>query len=313
MRNRLFKKIFVLVVFIFLLSVFACGTAKTVSRASVDAINATADFIIPDEKPVLKKKVVIAPVINQSGIKMNLDEKMRQALISYLSQDEFLLINRSVKGSDETFNPRTLQYGIVIDPEQVTKAQEAGMNILVSCVFHPIESEIKRKGIWPFRKNRRIIDISISINAIDTTNNTFAVSKNESISLRTNEKDPDDTIEWEPDINLIEKGVHSVLEKLSDFTSEKLRQYPWQSRIYGSDNNTYIIKAGHDVDINQSTVFELYSKGESIKSATGDEYSTLGDKLGETGVISISRDESVLEITPDSEKNKKIEIIRAKR
>lgn len=313
MGDGLFKKIFVLVILVFLPAMFACGTAKTLSNAGADAVTATADLLIPDKKPILKKKVLIAPVINQSGINNNMGEDIREVLISNLYQDKFLLIKKLSKASEEKFNPRTLQYGIVIDTDQVAQAQEAGMNILISCIFHPIETEIKRKGIWPLRENKRIISISISINAIDTTNNTFIVSENESISMKTDEEDPDDTIEWKPDISLIEKGVNSVLEKLSDYTSEKLRQYSWQSKVYKTENNMYIIKAGKDVGINQNTIFELYAKGEPITSFTGNEYFTLGNKLGETGVISLSQGESVLGITLDSDQNKNIEVIRVKR
>jgi hypothetical protein len=313
MMNGFFKKLSVPVFFLFLFSLFACGTAKTVYRAGADTVNAAAHLIIPGEKPVLKKKVLVAPVINQTGINSGLDEIIRQGLISYLEKDKYLLVSRLEKAGDEKFNPRTLQYGIVIDNEQVKKAQEAGMNILISCVFHPIELDIERKGIWPFRKNRRIVGVSISVNAIDTTDNTLVVSKNESVSLKTDEINPDDTIEWKTDINLIERGVNSVLKGLSTIILEEITQHPWQSMVNKSDSDTYIIKAGHDVGIDNNTVFELYAKGESIKSFTRDEYYILGDKLGEAHARSISKDESVLGITPGSEQFINAEIIRVKR
>ena len=313
MTNGLIKKLSVLLFFLFLLPLFACGTAKTVYRAGADTINAATDLITFADKPVLKKKVLVAPAINQTGIRRDLDEKIMQSLISYLGEDEYLLISRLDKGSDANFNPRTLQYGIVIDNEQVKKAQEYGMNILISCVLHPIELDIKRKGIWPFRKTRRIVDVSISVNAIDTTNNTLVVSKNETVSLKTDDINPDDTIEWKPDINLIESGINSVIEELSTLVLKKLTQHPWQSRVYKSESDAYVIKAGHDIGINEDTVFELYAKGETIGSFTGDEYSILGDKLGEVRAESVSKDRSVLRINPGNERFKNAEIIRAKR
>lgn len=236
-----------------------------------------------------------------------------QGLISYLGEDDYLLVYRIEKGSNDKFNPRTLQYGIVIDNEQVKIAQENGMNILISCVLHPVEQDIKRKGFWPYRKTVRFVDVSITINAVDTTNNTLVVSKNDSISLNTGDINPDDTVEWKPDISLIGRGIDSVIEELSSYTSEKLSQYPWQSRVYKSESDEYVIKAGNETGIDGNTVFELYARGESMKSYTGDEYSILGNKLGEVRTESISRDKSVLRITPGSEMFKNAEIVRVKR
>ena len=313
MTKGLFRKLSFAVIFLFSLTLFSCGTAKTVYKAGADTVTAAADLIIPDEKPVLKKKVLIAPIINQTGITNNIDEVIRQILLSRFGEDKYLLISKLDKDSNQAINPRTLQYGIVIDTEQVKKAQEAGMNILISCVFHPIESNVERKGIWPFRKNRRIIGISISINAVDTTNNTLAASVNESVYLKTGEINPDDSVEWKPDINLVREGIESVLDQLCDSVSNKLMHYPWQSKIYKSENNAYIIRAGQDIGIDKSTVFELYAKGEPIESYTGDEYFILGSKLGEAGVVSVSRDKTVLGINPDIEKDNSIEVIRVKR
>lgn len=313
MMNGLYKRLSVLLFFLFFLSLFGCGTAKTVYKAGADTVDAAIDLVTFADKPVLKKKVLVAPVINQSGIRGSIDEKIQQRLISYLVEDDFLLVSRLARGSDENFNPRTLQYGIVIDNEQVLKAQEIGMNILLSSVIHPIELDIKRKGIWPFRKTRRIVGVSITVNAIDTTNNTLVVSENDSVSLKTNEINPDDRVEWNPDMNLIEKGVDSVLEDLTHLISEKLSQYPWQSRLSKPENDSIVIKAGHDIGVDNDTVFELYSRGESIESFTGDEYSILGNKLGEARVRSVSKDRTVLGISPGSEVFKNAEVIRVKR
>lgn len=313
MMNGLYKRLSFSLFFIFFLSLLGCGTAKTVYKAGADTVNAAADIITFADKPVLKKKVLVAPVINQSGIRGSIDEQISQKLISNLVEDKYLLVSRLARDSVENFNPRTLQYGIVIDNEQVLKAQEAGMNILLSCVIHPIELDIKRKGIWPFRKTRRMVGVSISVNAIDTTNKTLVVSKNDTVSLKTNEINPDDTVEWKPDMNLIEKGIDSVIEELSDLVSEKLAEYPWQSRVHKSESDSIVIKAGHDIGIDNNTVFELYSRGESIKSFTGDEYSILGNKLGEARVKSVSRDRTVLGISPGSDVFKNAEVIRVKR
>jgi len=310
MIKGLFRKLSVLVILLSLLSAFACSTVNEVYLAGAETVNLATDLIMPDEKPVLKKKVMVAPVINQTGIN-KFDEKVRQILISNLAQDEFLLVSSLNKGNSSISNSKTLQYGIIIDSEQVKNAREMGANILVSCVFHSIESDIKRKGIWPLRENRRVIGISVSINAIDTINNTLVVSRNETLYVKTDEKDPDSFEKWKPDINLLEKEIPSVLEKLSSSITEKLRQYPWQSRIHMAENNKYVIKAGRNIGIDTSTVFELFTKGESIKSLTGEEYFILGEKIGEVGIKSVSQDVSTLAMTLNGNSN--AELIRVKR
>lgn len=310
MMKRLLGKLLIPATLFALISAYSCSSFDTVYQTGVDTVNVVTDLVTPDPEPVLKKKLIFAPVINQTKMS-SIDGLIKKGMISFLQRDEFLLVSSMETDSIKNVNSEGVQYGIVIDSEQVEKAREMGMNILVSCVFHPIETEIKRKGIWPLRKNRRVVSISISVNAIDTTNNTLVVSRNETLNVKTDEQNPEFTSKWDPDISLLEREIPVVLEKLSSEISEKLFEYPWQSRVSISESNTYFVNAGRDVGIDENTRFDLFKKGESIQSLTGEEYFIFGDKIGEIGVESVSQSRSVLAMS--SADNASAEFIRVKR
>ena len=85
---------------------------------------------------ILELQVLVVPVIDQAGIKEESVTQITNNLQELLMRDDLisatLLKDFKTLGLD-TSSP---QYGIVIDPELVKKAEEMGMDILITtCTF----------------------------------------------------------------------------------------------------------------------------------------------------------------------------------
>lgn len=293
MKTGNIRKLLMLVMLIALFSTFACSAGRDVYEVGSLAAGSVSDLIFPDDNPVLKKKILVAPVINKAEISASQAEEIRQDCISYLSKDKSLLITSLKKWGDDDPSSLLKQYGAVINPEYVKAAEEMGMDVFLACIIHPIEVSNKRTGIWPFRKDSHNVIISVSINAMDTVNGTLIVYKDKTEDINFDVADTGESNKWTPDYSMLRKEVRKMTKKLCSSVIDRLRRQYWQRKVT-VDGGNLIINAGKAIGINENTVFEVFKRGDRIDSLSDGEYYIFGDKIGETRAKSISEDKTVL-------------------
>jgi hypothetical protein len=275
----------------------------------LNGCSTTKDFyqsVMPGETYTqLKKRVLLLPFINQADLGPEKVEEFTSRLTTQLNkQDDFLII-RPKKPVPASSKIRSPGYGILIDPEQAQWAEAMGMNVLLTVVIPPFEVQTEKKGIWPFRKFRRMLEISMVVNALDVTNGTLLLTHLESRRIRL--PDPDELVVDEFDLSLDEKEIRTrfsqsyepseidpekqgeawseiIKDQASAFT-EALSRQPWSGRIVSVDSQNILINAGQDVGLTQGTLFDVFSEGETIVSATGRTFRLLGRKIGEIKVV----------------------------
>jgi len=293
MKTGNLRKFLILVILIALTSTFACSAGKDVYDVGSLAYDSFSNLIFSDDKPVLKKKILITPVINASGISSEQAEIIRQDCISYLSKDEYLFIT-TLKQWNDKIPPYVLkQYGRVINPAYAENANELGVNIIMACVIHPIEVTKTRTGIWPFRKDTHEALLSLSLNALDTVSGTHIIYDVKTADFKIDKINPNDKDAWAPYYDIIRDELTSMTEELCSSFSDKLRKIPWQSNIRKEGNN-FMILGGRDIGVTENTLFELYKKGEPVDAMSDQKYEIFGAKIGETGVKYLSKDKTVL-------------------
>jgi len=255
-----------------------CSTAESVYRLSADAVKS----IMPGEEALLRKRVLVVPVINQAGVKEEAVTQITNTLQDLLMKDD--LISATLLKDFKTFGLDTSspQYEIVIDPELEKKAEEMGMDILIVTTLNPFEVSTKKSGVWPFRKMKKEVIISMSMSALDITNGTLVLVATETRTIKTDfEESVDQADTWEVDYQILDKEVSSILKTHSSAVSDELDDKPWTGKIILADNKTVMINGGQDIGVTQGSVFEVFSKSESIQSLSGKDYFFLGPKTGE--------------------------------
>lgn len=310
MKTGNLRKLLILTILFSIIFSFACGTAKKAYNISAKTVGSVSESILPEDKPILKKKVLVAPIVNLSDITASQVEKIRQGFISYLEKDEYLIVTPLKQWDTNDPESMQTQYGIMVDHAEVISAEKMGMDTLFYCVIEPIEVTKKRTGMWFFRKDTHNVLISINIKAVDTVTGTLVFNENESRSINAGEVNTDDNEKWLPDYNLFYDEISSLMKTLCSAATKKLRVQAWHG-LATDEGGNIVIKAGRDVGINENTVFELFEKGESVSSLLGDKHDIFGEKLGESGVKSLSENKSVLTIRAG--KYNEAEFIRVKR
>ena len=176
MRRSVLLKSYLFVLLLPLISIIGCGTAKSVYRASTDVAKSVSDTIIPGERAKLSKRVMVIPVINNADIGEYKISEFTNSWADYLKKDDKLLItlmNRTEALELEKFSS---DYGITITPEQVKKAEEMDMDVLITAVINPFDIKVLKKGLWPFRKLKKEVTISMTINVLNISDGALILS-----------------------------------------------------------------------------------------------------------------------------------------
>jgi hypothetical protein len=256
----------------------SCGTARSIYKK-----------VSPGGTDGLKKKVMVLPFIDQSGADGDRATQMTDRFVKLLEKDEHLLVRKAeipVSGADI----RSPEFGIVIDPDIAKMAEELGMNVLISGSVNPVEVRFVKKGIWPFRKQKRQAEISVLINAVDIINGTLFLTNLENKTITIQEpKDVfvDETMNEEIDDALLDKILDRLLQRHASAVIGELEEHPWSGRLISVNGKSLFLSVGSDVGVIKGRIFEVYGKGEAIHSVSGRPLHLLGPKIGEVKIFQV--------------------------
>ena len=295
-RDFITRTLPVILLFFFLLGA-GCSTVKSFLNTGTSAVTSVYKKVRP-AKPGLKKKVLVLPFLNQAGLGKAKVEQITITLIDLLKENQYLLVHKAVEPIPTSVKIRSPKFGIVIDPDLAKKAEEMGMNALITVVLNPFEVHSKKSGIWPFRKIKRKLEISMVVNVLDITNGTLFLTNIESRRIKIPERDFEEDLiikeeekrEIEDDIASIgeekfNKILTDILEDQASAITNTLDYQPWSGRVLSANQKNIIISAGKDVGLTAGSVFEVFGKGESISSASGRSLFLLGPKVGEIKTV----------------------------
>lgn len=252
----------------------------------------------------LKKRILVVPFWDQAGLGEEKLEQMTAQFLSLLNKDGVFLIERGRRPSAVPERVRTPEFGIVTDPEQARRADQMGMNVMLTAVFTPLETQRIKTGIWPFRKIKDETEIAMYVNAFDVINGTLLLTRLESVKIRTVADILDE--DWEAEENTepqeakpeidektLTESLSEIVENQAEEVGSALRERPWLGRILSSDASGTFINAGSDVGVKPGSVFEVLGTGETVTSASGRTLALPGPAVGEIKVTEVMKDRAL--------------------
>jgi hypothetical protein len=258
-----------------------CSTTKSV-----------VDTIVPGA-PGLKKRVMIAPLVDQAEFGRERTAQIAANFVELLKESPHLLLFQDSQDIHSGTDSKSPEFGIVIPPELVKRAQDSGMNALIIGVLNPLEATTRKTGIWPFRDISRIIEISMTINIVDTTSGCLYLTELDSAEMdflidELPGRDKNEVID-----QIIEAKMPPILKRQSSAVIESLTKEPWTGQILSVENGTIKINGGEDVGVRPDQLFTVFARGESITCRAGRSFDILGEKIGEIKTISIMEKHSL--------------------
>lgn len=302
-----------------LVLVAGCGTMESASKtvkSATEKVQAAYKNVVPWESAggdKLRKRVVVAPFLDQVGLSKDKLDQYRAEFIDALKEDKALVIHDIPGFAPTRAQIRSPQFGIVIDPDLEKRAEALGMNVLITVVLNPVDIEYTRVGFYPFRWLKKQLTISVVANAADTVNGTLFLTQLESRVVKVPKELQED--KDLPDI-LAHKDFSQTISRLLDREASAVKRaldsHPWAGKILSADEGKLMISAGTDVGVVPGDIFEVFSRGESLRSAGGTHIFLLGQKIGEIKVTEVKEEYSAAVPLSDT-KFQAGEVIRLKR
>lgn len=264
------------IILCFLIQGIGCGTAKSLYRKGSTG------------RGELKKRVLVMPLLDQAGVGEEKAAQITATLVENLKKDAHLLVHKDTNSSPSSQSVRSSELGVVIDPALRKSADQMGINVLIVSVLNPIATNITRAGIWPFRKTVQDYETSMLVNAVDLIDGTLFLSHLETRKIRISTEDS----EWEQgktkiDEDQLEKELYEIVKDQASAIEKELREQPWRGKIISADGQAIGISAGKDIGLTNRSVFEVFGKGEPIRSLSDELFYPLGPKVGEIETVKV--------------------------
>jgi hypothetical protein len=291
MERSYFSRLVIVIVVSAAFLVMGCSTFKSLYRSSSNTAKSISRSVLPGDKPILKKRVLVVPVINLAEFSGQKAGMLTETWVNLLKKDLSLSITPLTESEHSQSAITFSELGVVTDPLQVKKAEEMGMNILVTQVMEPLNYTAKKRGIWPFRTLKGEYTVSMVINTVDIINGALILSSRETKQIKIGEVPEGQTTPPVIDEGMLNEALKDIQKRQSTALLDALGAQEWKGKIL-LDEGRIKINGGADLGITKGCVFEVFGKGEPIKSATGKIYNIEGIKLGEISVSEVTGDQA---------------------
>jgi hypothetical protein len=268
-----------------LIQVLGCGTMGSLYHR-----------VIPRDEDNLKKRVWVVPFLDQAGVGEEITARTAADLEALLEKSEHFLV---VKGMETTPSSQILlgpESFFRINPALIKSADVMGIDIIIVGALSPFETNTRREGIWPFRKTKQKVDISLLVNAVDVINGTFLLSHLESVEQEYSSSGEGEERKSTLKKSTLDEALSEIIENQAEVLTEELRAYPWRSRVTSVDAEGLLVDGGRDIGLEKGSVFEVFGIEGSIQSTDGRDLPLLGEKVGEIKVVKVL--ETSVEATP---------------
>lgn len=247
---------------------------------------------IRSSEPVLVKRVKVVPFLDETHLGGDLGKAFTAEFVSKVRKIPSVILDENPFYLSMLDNMKSPRFGIVTPKDFILKAEERGLNILITGVVNPFDVTTKRTGIWPFRRNTRFYEISVVVNLIDVSTGAVLFTRLESKGFsRPEEAYADNDREFMEE--LVKDYLPGVLKKQVSAITDVLEGIPWIGKVLSAEDKTIRVNGGHDVGIKEGNVFEVFSYGKWVTSMSGRLYPVRSRKVGEIEIVSVGDEEAV--------------------
>ncbi|MFC1884305.1 hypothetical protein ACFL2O_06020 [Thermodesulfobacteriota bacterium] len=241
---------------------------------------------------LLKKRVLIIPIYDQTGKHPNLVKEGTDQLISLITDSSHVLIVEPSEPLSISESNRSPEFGIITPPELVAKARKMGINALITCLLIPIEASTEKTGIWPFRRLSRVFEISMIVNVVDVTTGYLYITKLDSEKISFPFKDAKEQTEAGYVKKALADAVPEIIERQASVIVDILEESPWIGNIIQVTDKKIQIDAGRDVGAQPGQVFTVFARSDSIKQRSGQAIDLRGRAVGTIRITEVKEKSS---------------------
>ncbi len=282
-RIMMKRKAFQAAGFVLLIPLFffwGCGTTHSLLKG------------ISRGKPLLAKRVAVVPFIDETHLEGHLGGEFTAEFVSRIRKIPSVILDERPFDVSIQRDMKSPRFGIVTPKGLIQKAEERGLNLLITGVLNPVDITTRRTGIWPFRKNTRFYGISLVVNLIEVNTGAVLFTRLDSKTFSGSEEEFADS-EKEFMTELVKNHMPDILKNQVSAISDVLERTPWIGKVLSGGDKNIRINGGRDVGIEKGQVFLVFSHGKWVPSLSGRPYPVRSHMVGEIEVVSVGDEESV--------------------
>ena len=242
---------------------------------------------------LLKKRVLVVPIYDQTGKHINLVKEGTNQLISLISGSSYVLIVKPSEPIPISESSKSPEFGIITPPELVAKARKLGINVLITCLLIPIEASTEKTGIWPFRRLSRVFEISMIVNVVDVTTGYLYLTKLDSEKISFPFREAKDQSEAGDVKKALADAVPEIIERQASVIADVLEESPWIGNIIRVSDKEIQIDAGKDIGAQPGQILTVFARSDSIKRRSGQAIDLRGRAVGTIRITDVMEKSSI--------------------
>jgi len=131
----------------------------------------------------------------------------------------------------------------------------------------------------------------MAVNVLDIINGTLILSDlaSREVKLPKEEKEEDEAENPGNPIDKedLKKTLSGVVQEQASKVMKELNSFRWSGRVLSASEGGVVVNAGKDVGLKVGSVFDVYARGDAIRSVNGSHVFLLGDKVGELKTVEV--------------------------
>ena len=220
---------------------------------------------------------------------------MSMEFLNLLKKSPNLLIYAPPDGVFSSLAMNSPQFGVIMSSKLIDLAENLGMNAIITGALSPVEASIRKTGLWPFDKWRKIYGISVAVNVVDITTKTLMLTHIQTEEFPIPLDEADDYDEEKIIDEASAEDLPEMIEDQASIVEDKLNEVPWTGKVLAVDDNTVMINAGKELGLQPGKCFDVYTPGKLIPSGSGRPIHLFGEKTGEIKVTSVMEKHALAE------------------
>jgi hypothetical protein len=279
-----------ILVFLLLWALAGCTTAKKTADAVAETSSDVVDWVLPVGRPGPRQTVALIGVESSlPSVQAGFADHFRQALPGFLKKDcGEAMIEEAAAGVK---TPPRLPSGLLDGYALAVLGRPRGVNFFLIGTLVDVRVNEEPKGFWLWKDTRYSIQTVVRLELVDSATGAKIL---DDTSRTETEIDSTKYEEIEHFKNIqfadLTSAITTLFRKGGKLVCTAMHSLPWQGFVVAAERGRITLSAGSRAGLAAGRTLEVFSIGPVFTSKDGQRFLSVGDKVGEATLTTVSED-----------------------
>jgi hypothetical protein len=266
-----------------------CSAAKKTADAVAETSGEMVDWVLPSGRPDLRQTVVLIGVESTlPSVQAGFADHFRQALPGFLKKD---CAEAVIDEAAAVKTPPRLASGLLDGYALAMLGRQRGVNFFLIGTLADVRVKDQPKGFWLWKDTRYSIETVVRLELVDSATGAKLLDDTSSTETEIDSLKYEE-IEQFKNIQFAEltSSVTTLLRKGVKRVCSAMHSLPWQGFVVAAERGRITLSAGSRAGLSAGRMLEVFSIGPVFTSKDGQRFLTVGDKVGEATLTTVSEE-----------------------